>query len=79
MEKHRVDTDRLSSKAYTDLKQAEIKYERTKHEYLGYGVNKDSYVQLVCSENDFEDYTVINRAVVMTVDFWAKWQDVKTQ
>jgi len=91
MKLYRVDTDRWSSKEFSDLKEAENKYEYTKDQEMGEGVDEDSYVQLVCSEDNFEDYEVIKIARVevdeerMKIstpkdegydwDYWAKWKE----
>lgn len=93
MKKYRVDTDTWSSKEFTNLQEAENEYEYTKDQEMGEGVNEDSYVQLVCSEDDFEDYKIIKiaRAVVdeermkistpkqegLEWDYWAKWMEYK--
>lgn len=89
MKKYRVDTDTWSSKEFKNLQEAENEYEYTKDQEMGEGVNEDSYVQLVCSEDYFEDYEIIKiaRTVVdeermkistpkqegLEWDYWAKW------
>ncbi|MED2737187.1 hypothetical protein [Bacillus toyonensis] len=91
MEKYRVQTDNWMSKEFVDLKDATAEYEEVKDRIMGEGVTEDSYVELVRSKDDFEDYEVVKRAIVvvdlekMAVstpreegfdwDYWAKWQD----
>lgn len=92
MKKYRVDTPTWASKEFDNLEQALGKYELTKDIEMGEGVDQDSYVELICSEDDFEDYKVLKRAIVevdeerMKIsapkdegyewDCWAKWQEV---
>ncbi len=92
MQKYRVDTHSWSSGEFDTIGQAEGIYELTKDRLMGEGVDEDGYVELVCSDNDFEDYTVLKRAVVVVDedrmaistpkdeglewDYWAKWKEV---
>jgi hypothetical protein len=91
VKKYRVDTPTWSSQEMDDLKHALGHYELTKDREMGEGVDEDSYVELVCSENDFEDYKVLKRAMVIVdmekmaissprdeghdFDYWAKWEE----
>jgi hypothetical protein len=91
MKKYRVDTPSWSGQETDDLEHALAMYELTKDREMGEGVTDDSYVELVCSEDDFEDYEVLKRAdaVVdeekMSIstpreegfdwDYWAKWRE----
>ncbi|MGM0971664.1 MAG: hypothetical protein ACQEW2_02270 [Bacillota bacterium] len=92
MKKYRVDTPSWSSREFDNLEEALGKYELTKDMEMGEGVDQDSYVELVCSENDFEDYKVLKRAMVIVdeermakglprdegydFDYWAKWEEL---
>ncbi|MGF7534967.1 hypothetical protein AAGG74_14955 [Bacillus mexicanus] len=58
---------------------------------MGEGVDMDSYVELVSSDNDFDDYEIFKRATIVLdeekiaqsspgdkgydFDFWAKWKE----
>ncbi|HHB2941830.1 TPA: hypothetical protein ACORAS_004717 [Bacillus cereus] len=91
MKKYRVQTENWMSEEFVDLKDAADEYEDTKDEVMGEGVTEDSYVELVSSEDDFEDCEIVKRAVVVVDeeamaistprevgrdwDYWAKWQD----
>lgn len=91
MKKYRVQTENWMSEEFVDLKDAVDEYEDTKDEVMGEGVTEDSYVELVSSEDDFDDYEIVKRAVVVVDeeamaistpreaghdwDYWAKWQD----
>ncbi|WHT92340.1 hypothetical protein [Bacillus cereus] len=91
MKKYRVQTENWMSEDFVDLKDAVDEYEDTKDKVMGDGVTEDSYVELVSSEDDFEDYEIVKRAVVVVDeeamaistpreagsdwDYWAKWQD----
>lgn len=92
MKKYRVDTPSWASQEFEDLEKALAKYEMTKDFQMGEGVDEDSYVELVCSEDDFEDYKVLKRAMVVVdeermknglprdagydFDYWAKWEEL---
>ncbi|GED35008.1 hypothetical protein P9G84_31885 [Brevibacillus centrosporus] len=92
MKKYRVDSHSWSSREYESIGQAEGQYELTKDRLMGEGVDEDGYVELVSSKDDFEDYTVLKRALVVVdeekmkkstpredgydFDYWAKWQEV---
>lgn len=91
MKKYRVDTHSWSGEEVNDLNIALGQYELTKDREMGDGVTEDSYVELVYSEDDFEDYEVLKRAEVvideekMNIstprqegydwDYWAKWNE----
>lgn len=71
---------------------AEEQYEVVKDTLMSEGVNEDSYVQLVSSEDEFEECCVIKRADAVIDeertelrtpreegfdwDYWARWQEV---
>ena len=92
MKKYRVDTDSWGSREFEVPEQAESCYEYTKDRKMSEGVNEDSFVELVYSEDDFEDYVVLKRAVIVVdeekmaistprekgfdFDYWAKWEEV---
>jgi len=89
MKKFRVDTESWGSQEFVDYNKALAQYEMTKDNEMGEGVHEDSYVELVVSTDDFEDYVVLKRAAItvdedkMKVstprqegydwDYWAKW------
>lgn len=91
MRKYRVHTPSWTTEEFTDIKQAHIKYEMTKDREMGDGVHENSFVELVYSDDDFEEYhaMVIARAVVdeermkestpqedgQDYDYYAKWQE----
>ncbi|MGG3046243.1 hypothetical protein ABEO76_24455 [Bacillus anthracis] len=91
MERYRVQTEHWMSKEFVELKEATDEYERTKDWAMGEGVTEDSYVELVSSNDDFEDYEIVKTAHVVVDeekmaistpreegfdwDYWAKWQD----
>ncbi|MCU5519838.1 hypothetical protein OCA41_05880 [Bacillus cereus] len=91
MKKYRVQTENWQSEDIEDLNNAVDEYEDTKDRVMGGGVTEDSYVELVSSEDDFEDYEIVKRADVVVDeekmaistpkeegfgwDYWAKWQD----
>ncbi|MFG0217231.1 hypothetical protein ACFU8X_29695 [Brevibacillus porteri] len=92
MKKYRVDTQSWGSKEFDDIEKAEACYEYRKDREMSEGIDESSFVELVCSEDDFEDYVVIKRAVAIEDvdrmakstpkeegyewDYWAKWQEV---
>jgi hypothetical protein len=94
MEKFRVDTDTWSSAEYASREKAEVVYEYYKDQKMSNGVSEESYVELVFSTDDFEDYSVIKRANVVVDeekmkistpkdsgqewDYWVKWDEVIT-
>ncbi|MES5943406.1 MULTISPECIES: hypothetical protein [unclassified Bacillus cereus group] len=65
MEKYRVQTEYWISKEFVELKDATDEYERTKDWAMGEGVTEDFYVELVSSNNDFEDYEIVKKAHVV--------------
>lgn len=91
--KYRVDTEYWGSEEYTDYDKALEKYEYTKDQVLGDGVTEDSYVELVCSDDDFEDHTTLRRAYIVVDeekmkistpreegfdwDYWAIWKEAE--
>lgn len=91
MKKYRVDTSNWSSKEYTDIEKALGKYELTKDLLMGEGVDMDGYVELVSSDNDFDDYEIVKQATIVVdeekmaqssprekgydFDIWAKWKE----
>lgn len=94
MKKYQVHTDKDCSATLLTLDQAERVYERWKDDYMSDTVVAgESYIELVESEDDFEDHTVIKREVAVIDhdrtelrtpreegfdwDYWAKWQEVK--
>lgn len=92
MKKYRVDTPTWSSQEFDDLNKALAKYETTKDIQMSEGVDEDSYVELVCSKHNFEDYKVLKRAMPVVdedrmskglprdegydFDYWAKWEEL---
>lgn len=93
MKKYRVQTDRDNTPKLLTLEQAERVYERWKDDYLSDGVVADeSYVEIVESEDDFEDYTIVKKVVAVIDhdrtelrspreegfdwDYWAKWEKI---
>lgn len=91
MRKYRVDMESWSTEEFKTLEEAEISYEWYKDQKMGDGVTEDSYVELVYSDDDFEDYQVLKRADVIIdeermkksiprdegydFDWWAKWYE----
>lgn len=93
MKKYMVITDRDSSAPLLTLDQAERVFESWKDDYMSDGVCADeSYVEIVESDDDFEDHKVIKRVIAVIDhdrtelrtpreegfdwDYWAKWQEV---
>ncbi|MGG0667807.1 hypothetical protein ABE073_04675 [Lederbergia citrisecunda] len=92
MKKYRVDTMSWFSREYDDYNEAVKEYERTKDYEMSDGVNSDTYVELVCSVDGFDDYETIKRAVAVVDeertasehprdvgydwDYWAKWEEL---
>jgi hypothetical protein len=90
--KYRVHTEWDCSEEFDSIEEAEKKFEYYKGELMADGVDEDSYVEIVISDDDFDDYEVIKKvkAVVdserMKIsnprdegfdwDYWAKWQEV---
>lgn len=90
--KYRVDTHSWSSQEFEDLQKALVEYETTKDFQMGEGVDEDSYVELVSSQDDFENYKVLKRAMAVIdeermskglpreegydFDYWAKWEEL---
>lgn len=85
--KYRVETEN-SSKEFTNRNDALDHYEWNKDYMMGEGVTDDSFIELQCSDDDFEDYEVLQRAVVVIdlergnprdevydFDFWASWSE----
>jgi hypothetical protein len=94
MIKYRVDTEFWSSVEFTSLQEAEAKFTIEKDNLMSEGVvENESYVQIVKSEDDFEDYTVIKKIIAVRDndrqelgtpqeegfewDYWAKWLEVE--
>lgn len=91
MRKYRVDILSWFSREYEDFDKAIEEYEKTKDFEMAEGVNEDTYVELVCSEDNFDDYEVIKRAVAVVDEektakehprdigydweYWAKWKE----
>lgn len=89
----RVQTDNWVSKEYDSIVLATIDFEQTKESEMEKGVTEESYVELVVSHDNFDDYTVIRRAnavvdeermEISTPDeeghdflWWAKWVEEK--
>lgn len=57
----RVQTDTWTSNEYESLDLAMLQFEKTKDREIGEGVTEDSYVELVVSHDNFDDYHVIKR------------------
>lgn len=93
MEKYRVHTDKDCSPELQTLDQAERVYERWKDDYMsGSVVANESFVEIVVSEDDFEDYRIVKKVLAVIDndrtelrapreegfdwDYWAKWQEV---
>lgn len=90
--KYQVHTDNWEYGTHDDLQLALIKYETVKDWKMSEGVTEDSYVELVYSDDDFEDHVVLKRAMVvrddermelgtpqeegMDFDYWAKWEEM---
>ncbi|MBX4152448.1 hypothetical protein [Paenibacillus lautus] len=96
MKKYRVHTENDMSHEYESLDQAEQTFERWKEHSMSDGViAHESYVEIVESDDDFEDYKVIKKVVAviddertelgtpreegMDWDYWAKWQEVEEE
>ncbi|MCM3314844.1 hypothetical protein M3626_20830 [Psychrobacillus sp. MER TA 17] len=93
MKQYRVETFSWTGKEYTSYGEALRSYELTKDIEMGEGVDEDSYVELVCSSDGFEDTEVLMRAVPVVDeekmkidsprahgydwDYWAKWKETK--
>ena len=91
MRKYRVDSNTWSSQEFDDLSKAEIAYEFYKDQKIGDGVDEESYVELVYSDDDFDDSVTIKRADIVVDeekmkistpqqegyewDYWAKWEE----
>lgn len=91
MRKYRVDMESWATKEFETLEEAEISYEWYKDYKMGDGVHEDSYVELVYSDDDFEDSVTIKRASVVVDEermkistpkdegyeweYWAKWHE----
>ncbi|HEY2495106.1 MAG TPA: hypothetical protein VGI33_19625 [Paenibacillus sp.] len=66
MKKYRVQTDKDSSAPLLTLDQAERVFERWKDDYSSDGVQADeSFVEIVESDDDFEDYKVIKKVIAV--------------
>ncbi|ADO59936.2 hypothetical protein PPSC2_28500 (plasmid) [Paenibacillus polymyxa SC2] len=93
LKKYRVQTDKNSSAPLLTLEQAEGVFERWKDDYMSDTVIADeSYVEIIESDDDFEDYLVIKKVIAVIDndrtelqtpreegfdwDYWAKWQEV---
>ncbi len=93
MFKYRVHTDIDCSIEFESLEEAEKTYERWKDGLMADGVTAgDTYVEIVKSNDDFEDYVVIKKVVAVVDnertelgtpreegfewDYWAKWEEV---
>lgn len=91
MTKYRVHTDRTESEEFHEFEKADELYESWKDDKMSEGVTEDSYVEIVASDDDFEDHRIIKRAVAvvdndrnelgtpreegMDWDYWAKWEE----
>lgn len=86
--KYRVETENTSME-FAKRDDALDHYEWKKDQMMGEGVTDDSYVELQCSNDNFEDYEVLQRAVIVMnlergnprdegydFDFWASWSEV---
>ena len=73
---YRVDTDTWSSNEFTSRDKAEIAYELYKNNKLASGVDFDSYVELIFSDDDFDNYIVLKRAEI--VEDEQQYKDVGT-
>lgn len=93
MPKFRVQTDKDSSPPLLTIDQAERVFERWKDDYIGDGVVADeSYVEIVESDDDFENDKVIKKIIAVIDhertkrrpprkagidwDYWAKWEKI---
>jgi hypothetical protein len=93
MKKYRVQTDKDSSAPLLTIEQAENVFERWKDDYIGDLVVADeSYVEIVESDDDFENNKVIRKVIAvidndrtelrtpreegMDWDYWAKWEEI---
>jgi hypothetical protein len=96
MKKYRVHTDMDTSMEYELLEEATKTYERWKDDLMAEGVTEgESYVEIVESEDDFDDYKVIRKVIAaidhdrhelgspkeegFEWDYWAKWQEVNEE
>ncbi|KAA9007259.1 hypothetical protein F4V43_01875 [Paenibacillus spiritus] len=92
IKKYRIHTEYWESPEFDSLEEAEGIYEFAKDRVMGDGVTDDSYVELVSSSDDFDEYEILKKVVVvideekmklrtpkeagLEWDYWAKWQDV---
>lgn len=96
MKQYRVQTDKDYSAKLETLDQAERVYERWKDDYMcDCVVAGESLVEIVESEDDFEDYKVIKKVVAVIDnertelrtpreegfdwDYWAKWIEMEVE
>lgn len=84
-----MDTETWASQEFTEFDLANSHYEYSKDQKMGEGVNEDSYVELIYSDDDFEDGDIIKRSAIIVdlekmaisnprdegfdFDYWAKW------
>jgi hypothetical protein len=93
MTKYQVNTEDASSEEFDQIEDAEKLYEFWKDNKMADGVNEDSYVEIVASNDDFADHWVVKKVVAvedhernellspreegMDWDYWAKWKRVE--
>lgn len=91
MKKYKAFSERFTSKEFTDYEEALKEYEEIKDREISDQVDMDSYVELIESEDDFEDGVTIKKAIIVVDeekmaistpkdegyewDYWAKWQE----
>lgn len=92
MRKYKVFSERNTSKEFTELDKALKEYEDLKDWEITNDCDSDTYVELIASDDDFEDSETIRKSVIVEdeermakstpreegfdFDYWAKWQEV---
>ncbi|TCK01358.1 UNVERIFIED_ORG: hypothetical protein BDK47_11649 [Anoxybacillus amylolyticus] len=93
MKKYRVRTEMEYSMELNTLEEAEKVFNTWKEDLMAEGVVIDeTFVEIIESENDFDDYRVIRKVIAVIDhdryelgtpreegfdwDYWAKWQEV---
>lgn len=91
MKKYKAFSEGFTTEEFTDYEKAVEAYEKIKEQEISEQVDEDSYVELIVSEDDFEDSKTIKRAVIIVDeermaistpkedgyewDYWAKWKE----
>lgn len=92
MKKYKVYSERYTSEEFIDLDKALKEYEDLKDKEISDEVDMDSYVELISSEDDFEDSETIKKSIIVVDEekmaintpkeegyeweYWAKWKEV---